>query len=118
METKALIDKRQSPHFRGWERVGAELTNNRVDHREQLDVSTEHAPYPAAVEPAYLRLDGPNQWLPEHALPGFHAAVDEFFTRMGALAWELMEGHDDIAIPSLIGPRASAGWSRAVPGSG
>lgn len=91
METKALIDKRQSPHFRGWERVGAELTNNRVDHREQLDVSTEHAPYPAEVEPAYLRLDGPNQWLPEHALPGFHAAVDEFFTRMGNVAWELME---------------------------
>ena len=59
-----------SPHFRGWERVGAELTNNRVDYREQLDVSTEHPPYPADVEPAYLRLDGPNQWLPEHVLPG------------------------------------------------
>ncbi|MDP2290437.1 MAG: 2-oxoglutarate and iron-dependent oxygenase domain-containing protein [Actinomycetota bacterium] len=90
-ETKALIDKRRSPHFRGWERVGAELTNNRVDHREQLDVSTEHPPYPAGVEPAYLRLDGPNQWLPEHVLPGFHAVVDEFFARMGAVAWELME---------------------------
>jgi isopenicillin N synthase-like dioxygenase len=89
--TKALIDKRNSPHFRGWERVGAELTNNRVDHREQLDVSTENPPYPADVEPAYLHLDGPNQWLPEHVLPGFHAAVDEFFARMGAVAWELME---------------------------
>lgn len=90
-ETKALIDKRQSPHFRGWERVGAELTNNRVDHREQLDVSTEYPPYPATAEPMYLRLDGPNQWLPEHVLPGFHAAVDEFFTRMSGVAWDLME---------------------------
>lgn len=89
--TKALIDKRQSPHFRGWERVGAELTNNRVDFREQLDLSTEHTPYPPGAEPAYLRLDGPNQWLPEHELPGFHAAIDEFFARMGAVAWELME---------------------------
>lgn len=89
--TKALIDKRQSPHFRGWERVGAELTNNRVDFREQLDVSTEYPPYPPGAEPAYLRLDGPNQWLPEHELPGFHAAIDEFFTRMGDVAWELME---------------------------
>ena len=89
--TKAQIDKRNSAHFRGWERVGAELTNNRVDHREQLDVSTEHSPHPADAEPAYLRLDGPNQWLPEHELPGFHAAVDEFFAHMGAVAWELME---------------------------
>ena len=90
-DVKAKIDKRRSPHFRGWERVGAELTNNRVDYREQLDLSTEHPPYPAGIEPAYLRLDGPNQWLPEADLPGFHAAVDEFFTRLSGLAFELME---------------------------
>ena len=40
-ERKATIDKRLSPHFRGWERVGAELTNNRTDYREQLDLSSE-----------------------------------------------------------------------------
>jgi isopenicillin N synthase-like dioxygenase len=89
--TKAVIDKRNSPHFRGWERIGAELTNNRVDFREQLDVSTEYGPYPPDALPTYLRLDGPNQWLPEHFLPGFHAAVDEFFRRLGEVAWELME---------------------------
>ena len=72
---KALIDKRRSRHFRGWERVGAELTNNRPDYREQLDVSTENPPYPADIEPRYLRLDGPNQWLPEAVLPGFRALV-------------------------------------------
>ena len=88
--TKAAIDKRQSRHFRGWERVGAELTDNRVDYREQLDVSSEHSPYPHDAMPAYLRLDGPNQWLPEQVLPGFHELVTEFFTRMGALADELM----------------------------
>lgn len=90
-EVKALIDKRNSRHFRGWERVGAELTDNRVDYREQLDVSREHPPYAPDVEPAYLRLDGPNQWLPEAVLAGFRALVDEFFARMGALADELME---------------------------
>ena len=37
-DVKARIDKRRSPHFRGWERVGAELTDNRTDYREQLDV--------------------------------------------------------------------------------
>ncbi len=89
-DDKALIDKQRSPHFRGWERVGAELTANRVDYREQLDLSTENPTYPAGVLPAYLRLDGPNQWLPEEVLPGFHAQVDEFMSRMSALADELM----------------------------
>ena len=89
--TKALIDKGNSRHFRGWERVGAELTNNRVDHREQLDLSTEYPARAADVEPPYLRLDGPNQWLPEPVLPGFRTLAEEFFARMGALAGTLME---------------------------
>ena len=89
--SRRTIDKCRSRHFRGWERVGAELTDNRTDYREQLDVSTEHPPYPADVEPPYLRLDGPNQWLPEHVLPGFHAVVDELFARLGAVADDLME---------------------------
>ena len=88
---KALIDKQRSPHFRGWEQVGAELTDNRVDYREQLDLSTENPVYPADVLPAYLRLDGPNQWLPDELLPGFHAHVDDFMSRMSTLAGELME---------------------------
>jgi isopenicillin N synthase-like dioxygenase len=87
---KARIDKSRSRHFRGWERVGAELTDNRVDHREQLDVSREHPPYAPDVTPRYLVLDGPNQWLPEDVLPGFRSVVEEFFDRLGALADELM----------------------------
>lgn len=89
-DVKARIDKRNSPQFRGWERVGAELTDNRPDHREQLDVSTEHPRYDADIEPAYLRLDGPNQWLDESVLPGFRAVIDEFFATMGAVAEQLM----------------------------
>jgi isopenicillin N synthase-like dioxygenase len=89
-EVKATIDKSLSPHFRGWERVGAELTNNRTDFREQLDISTENPAYGLDAEPVYLRLDGPNQWLPEDVLPGFRATVEEFFARLGAVARELM----------------------------
>ena len=90
-DVKATIDKRRSRHFRGWERVGAELTDNRIDYREQLDVSTEHPPYAPDAEPPYLRLDGPNQWFAEDVLPGFHGAVDELFTRLGAVADELLD---------------------------
>jgi isopenicillin N synthase-like dioxygenase len=87
---KATIDKRYSPHLRGWERVGAELTDNRVDYREQLDVSTEHPAHSIDVDPRFLRLDGPNQWLPDDVLPGFRATVDEFIRRTGAIADRLM----------------------------
>lgn len=33
-EQKLLIDERNSPHFRGWEALGSESTNNRADIRE------------------------------------------------------------------------------------
>jgi isopenicillin N synthase-like dioxygenase len=89
-DVKARIDKRLSPHFRGWERVGAELTDNRTDYREQLDVSTENPPYGRDAMPPYLRLDGPNQWLPDDVLPGFRSVVEEFFARMGRVADSLM----------------------------
>jgi isopenicillin N synthase-like dioxygenase len=88
--TKATIDKQQSPHFRGWERVGAELTDNRTDYREQIDMWSEHPPAGPNPDPPFLRLLGPNQWLNESALPGFRATVNEFFARTGAVADELM----------------------------
>lgn len=90
-EVKETIDKRRSPYFRGWERVGAELTDNRVDFREQLDLSTEYPPRPSSTEPAYLRLDGPNQWLPEEVLPGFRATVTDFIGRLAFVADEVMQ---------------------------
>lgn len=87
---KARIDKVNSPWFRGWERIGAELTDNSVDHREQIDVWTELDPRPADVQPAYLRLEGPNQWLDDATLPGLRALVERFQAEMGALADELL----------------------------
>lgn len=90
-DVKAQIDKANSPWFRGWERVGAELTDNSVDHREQIDIWTELAPRAPGVEPAYLRLEGPNQWPDEATVPGFRRLVERFQTEMGAIADELME---------------------------
>ncbi|MFM8531466.1 MAG: isopenicillin N synthase family dioxygenase [Ilumatobacteraceae bacterium] len=89
-DVKARIEKIGSAHFRGWERIGSELTDNKVDFREQVDCSTEWQPYPNGVEPAYLRIDGPNQWLPEDVLPGFRTGVLDFMARMGAIADQLM----------------------------
>jgi isopenicillin N synthase-like dioxygenase len=90
LEQKLLIDKRNSRHFRGWEPVGAEQTNNRPDIREQIDLWTEHPARDLEVSPRYLRLLGPNQWLPEEVLPGFHDALERWFRDLGGLAGELM----------------------------
>lgn len=89
-ETKAQIDKQQSPWFRGWERVGAELTDNSVDHREQVDVWTEHHARGPAVSPDYLRLEGPNQWPDPVDAPGFRELVERFQWEMAELADQLM----------------------------
>lgn len=72
-----------SPHFRGYTRLGGELTGGQVDWREQIDIGPERAPLPDPDEP-YLRLQGPNQWpgaLPE--LPAVIAAWDAALAQVG-----------------------------------
>ena len=86
---KATIEKTNSPWFRGWERLGSELTDHRVDHREQIDVWTTHPPRDGDIDPIYLRLEGPNQW-PDEVLPGFRATVERFEREMAAVADRLM----------------------------
>ncbi|SON59358.1 2-oxoglutarate-dependent ethylene/succinate-forming enzyme [Mycobacterium simulans] len=51
-----------SPHFRGYTRLGGELTRGAVDWREQIDVGPEHPPIGGPGKPDYLWLQGPNQW--------------------------------------------------------
>ncbi|MGX1881645.1 isopenicillin N synthase family dioxygenase [Streptomyces sp. NPDC055287] len=75
---RVAVSNLNSPHFRGYTRVGHELTGGRSDWREQLDVGAER---PAVAvgpgDPAYLWLEGPNQW---------PAALPEL--RTGVLAWQ------------------------------
>lgn len=89
-DQKLLIDKRESRHFRGWEAVGTEFTNNRPDIREQIDVWSERNALPADVEPAYLRLLGPNRWMPDDVMAGQRALTLDWFDRLGALADEIL----------------------------
>lgn len=112
--TKARIEKVESPWFRGWERVGAELTDNSVDHREQIDVWTEHPPQRHDVEPTFLRLEGPNQWLDEATLPGFRGLVERFQLEMGVIADTLLAamalglGLDEDHFAQLFGDRRAS----------
>lgn len=90
LHQKQLIDKRKSPYFRGWEAEGAEFTNNNPDIREQVDLWTEHTPRDRDIDPPYLRLLGPNQWLPETILPDSQKILDRWFLETGNLANKLM----------------------------
>ena len=89
LEEREAIDKRFSPQFRGWERLGSELTNNQVDYREQLDIGVERETVPNP-DPYYLALLGPNQWPSAAALPGFRATVDDYFARLSELSRQLL----------------------------
>jgi isopenicillin N synthase-like dioxygenase len=67
----------RSPHFRGYTRLGGELTRGEVDWREQIDIGPERASIGGGDQPDYLWLQGPNQWpagVPE--LPGVVAEWD------------------------------------------
>ncbi len=90
VDQKRLIDKRNSPYFRGWESEGSEYTNNRPDIREQIDLWTEHPPVTVGSQPDCLKLLGPNQWLPETILPGFKAVVSDYIDEMKVLGDKLM----------------------------
>jgi isopenicillin N synthase-like dioxygenase len=88
---KLRIDKQASRHFRGWEPVGAEHTNNRPDQREQIDLWSEWPARTPDVEPNYLRLLGPNQWMPDELAPGQRQLVTRWMEQLGTLANELLK---------------------------
>lgn len=93
LETKYRIDKKHSPHFRGWECEGSERTNNRPDHREQVDLWTEHPVHETNdQEPNYLRLLGPNRWFGDPSVvPGFRDRMSRWFHETERVADRLME---------------------------
>lgn len=90
LEDRLALDNRNSPHFRGYTRMGHEITAGRPDAREQLDVSADRDPvtgYPA-TEPYWL-LQGPNQW-PGSSLPELKSTVLAWTDLMSAVGQELL----------------------------
>lgn len=80
---KDAIAMVKSPHFRGYTRLGGELTRGEVDWREQIDVGPQRPSIGGPGKPDYLWLQGPNQWpaaLPE--LPGVIAEWDAALSRV------------------------------------
>eukprot|EP01031_Cornospumella_fuschlensis_P017746 gene17746-21707_t len=58
---KLAIENTNSPHFRGYTRVGGELTEGAVDWREQIDIGVERPAVASGPDVAdYWCLQGPN----------------------------------------------------------
>ncbi len=75
---KVAVEMVHSAQFRGYTRVGWEITRGAADLREQFDIGPERGPWPAAPDnPPWTRLQGANLWAPQ--VPQFRAAL---------LAWQ------------------------------
>jgi isopenicillin N synthase-like dioxygenase len=85
---KDAIAMVRSPHFRGYTRLGGELTLGAVDWREQIDIGPERPSIGGAGRPDYLWLQGPNQW--PAALPELPAIVAEWDAALSAVARTLL----------------------------
>jgi len=86
---RLALDNRRSPHFRGYTRLGHEITAGRPDAREQLDFAPEGAAVPRAAWDAPFRLlEGPNQW-PDAQLPELRTVVLAWAELLGRVGAEL-----------------------------
>jgi isopenicillin N synthase-like dioxygenase len=88
-DEKRAIENVNSPHFRGWTRVGGELTRGAVDWREQIDIGAERPAVPRGPGvPDYLRLEGPNQW--PASLPALQRVVTRWDETLSAIGMRLL----------------------------
>lgn len=105
---KDAIAMLNSPHFRGYTRLGGELTRGAVDWREQIDLGREHAS--PAPDPATAV--APENIVREHASPATDpatAVAPENTARDGASPAPSGHGPDYL---NLIGPNQ---WPAGLP---
>lgn len=84
---KDAVAMTNSPHFRGYTRLGGELTGGVTDWREQIDIGPERVPLTDPAED-YLRLQGPNQW--PAGLPELPAVITEWDAALADVGRKLL----------------------------
>ena len=88
-EQKLALENVFSSQFRGYTRVGGELTDGAVDWREQIDIGVERRAVPQGPGVAdYWRLEGPNLW--PDALPEMREIVSEWTERLSTISLTLL----------------------------
>jgi isopenicillin N synthase-like dioxygenase len=76
---------KNAPSFLGYSRLDAEITAHTIDHREQIDLSTDH-PIRDPSQPLYRNLFAPTQWPSSSYLPNFKPVYSEYITLMGHIS--------------------------------
>ncbi|MGB9095757.1 isopenicillin N synthase family dioxygenase [Erwinia sp.] len=90
-EDKLKVKMENSPHFRGYNLAGVEITRSQPDYREQFDIGAEREALSDEPEsPTWQRMQGPNQW-PE-ALPELKTVLTGWQQEMTQVALELLRG--------------------------
>jgi isopenicillin N synthase-like dioxygenase len=88
-EDKLAIENVHSPQFRGYTRVGGELTAGNIDWREQIDIGIDRETVPAGPGVAdYQRLEGPNLW--PSALPELETVATQWHNELHRVSLKLM----------------------------
>ena len=67
------------------QQLGNEVTAQKADWREQLDLSTPH-PVRNPSDPLYHNLLAPNQWPSKQCLPDFQPAFEEYMRQMSVVS--------------------------------
>jgi isopenicillin N synthase-like dioxygenase len=105
---KLAVEMVNSPHFRGYNRFGRELTRGRQDWREQIDIGADQAALACDAQmPAWRRLQGPNLWpaaLPQlrPAVTRWQTAALQILTRL-LRAFALALGQNEAVLEPLYG---------------
>lgn len=90
-EEKLKVKMENSPHFRGYNLAGVEITRSQPDYREQFDIGADRdAVVNTPDVPTWQRMQGPNQW-PE-ALPELKTVLTGWQQDMTQVALELLRG--------------------------
>ncbi|MCJ1372759.1 hypothetical protein MMC20_003984 [Loxospora ochrophaea] len=84
-DKKLEIQMKNAPSFLGYNKLGNEITRNRTDWREQIDISTPH-PLPSPSDPLYANLRAPNQWPDPFFLPSFRPVYESYISQMSTLS--------------------------------
>ena len=79
------VEMKNAPSFLGYSRLSAEITAGAIDHREQIDLSTEH-PLPSPDAPLRYNLLAPNQWPSPEVLPSFRQTFSDYMKKMGEIS--------------------------------
>ncbi|APA13195.1 hypothetical protein sscle_10g079650 [Sclerotinia sclerotiorum 1980 UF-70] len=83
-EEKISIALENSPHFLGYSGLGAEITAQVRDQREQFEFATDLEPTWTEGDPFYRKLIGPNQWPP--SLPLIRPVIEKYMQSLFELS--------------------------------